>query len=303
MNDLLNLACAGKLAQNAKTVTAVPATGDNILEPKLDGWRIITHIGDGTVTYFTRSGNSHPASQLPHITAELLANFPPDTWLDAEAVALRIEGDKVINEWSIAQSVMTKLGGSAVADKVSLMVFDLIAHRGIDARSLPFRKRRELLELAFVDDPMEAVGIVPQTEATDANAAAFVRQGFEGALVKSLDAPYASDARGHGWGKIKPQATVEAVVMGYKEGQNGFTGMIGALVFGQYDESGNLVERGRCSGMDLATRKQITAHRDEWMGRVIEVKHHGVIKTKLRHPQFHRVRPDKDASQVLIHDC
>lgn len=303
MTDLLKTATAGRLAQNAQTAKGVPPHGSYVLEPKLDGWRILAYVRDDTVTYFTRSGNSYHADQLPHVTAELVANFPPETWLDGEAVALRVEGDKVINEWSTAQSVMTKVGGHAAADKVSFMVFDLIAHGGIDARSLPLAKRRGLLELAFENaDAMDAVALVPQTEATDENAAAYVAQGFEGAVVKSLTATYASNGRGKGWHKIKPQATVEAVVMGFKPGENGFAGMIGAIIFGQYDESGELVERGRCSGMDLATRKNITANQDEWVGRVIEVAHHGAMKQKLRHPQFRRVRPDKKAEQVLIHD-
>ncbi len=303
MSDLLTLAAGGTLAQNADTIKVVLA-GDNILEPKLDGWRIIARIQSDTVTYFTRSGNSYPADQLPHITEELLANFPDDTWLDAEAVAIRIEGDKVINEWSIAQSVMTKLGGHAAADKISLIVFDLIAHGGIDARELPMAKRRGLLELAFekADSPMKAVALVPQTDSTQENADAYVAQGFEGAMVKSLSAPYASNSRGKGWHKIKPQTTVEAVVMGYKAGQNGFTGMVGAIIFGQYDENGDLIERGRCSGMDLAMRKKITADQDGYLGSVIEVAHHGAMKNKLRHPQFRRFRPDKNAEQVLIHN-
>ena len=303
MTDLLNIAAAGKLAQNAQTVKKVPTGAGHVLEPKLDGWRILAYVSEDTVTYFTRSGNSHPAEQLPHVTTELLANFPAETWLDGEAVALRVEGDKVINEWSTAQSVMTKLGGHAAADKVSLMVFDLIAHGGIDARGLPFAKRRGLLELAFEKaDAMEAVTLVPQTEANDENADAYVAQGFEGAVVKSLKAPYASNGRGKGWSKIKPQSTVDAVVMGYKPGENGFTGMIGAIIFGQYDDSGNLVERGRCSGMDLATRKQITANQDEFIGTVIEVAHHGAMKNKLRHPQFRRFRPDRKAEQVVVHN-
>ena len=302
MNHLLALAAKGELAQNAETAQAVPTTGPCVMEPKLDGWRIIAHIGGDTVTYYTRSGNSYSAKQLPRITEELLANFPSDTWLDGEAVALRMEGSRVINEWSIAQSVMTKIGGHAAADKVSFIVFDLVAHAGIDARSLPFAKRRALLELAFDKGSMTAVSLVPQTEATDGNAKAYVAQGFEGAMVKAINAPYASGARGKGWSKIKPQTTVEAVVMGFKEGQNGFTGMIGAIVFGQYDENGELIERGRCSGMDMRTRQEISAHRDEWIGRVIEVAHHGVIKDKLRHPQFKRVREDKKPEQVLIHN-
>ena len=302
MSDLEILAAAGTLAQNADTASTVP-TGPFILEPKLDGWRIIAHIEADSVTYYTRSGNSHPAEQLPHIAKELRANFPADTWLDGEAVAIRIENDKVVNEWATAQSVMTKIGGHAAADRISFLVFDLIAHGGLDARPLSFAKRRELLDRAFDGKLLSSVALVPQTEATDENAAAFVEQGFEGAMVKSLTAPYASNKRGKGWHKIKPQSTCEAVVIGYKEGQNGFTGLVGAIVFGQYDSDGTLVERGRCSGMDLPTRREITCNREKYLGTVIEVAHHGTIGgTRLRHPQFRRFRPDKRANQVLIHD-
>lgn len=307
------LVAKGELAQNAETLK-IPKGASNALdkygegywmEPKMDGWRIIARVGEDSVDFYSRSGKSYNGT-LPKVEAELLANFPAGTWLDGEAVAIRLTDDgKVINEWSIAQSVMTKVGGHAAADRVSYVVFDLLAHRNIDARQLPLAKRRGLLEAIFADfDGDHSVTLVPTHGSALHTHEAFLTMGYEGTIIKRANAPYASNKReGAGWTKVKPQTTIEAVVTGFKPGENGFKGMVGALIFGQHDEDGNMVERGRCSGMDMRTRQDMTKNPDKWLGTVIEVAHMGAMKDGLRHPQFKRRRPDRSPESVVIHDA
>jgi ATP-dependent DNA ligase len=108
--------------------------------------------------------------------------------------------------------------------------------------------------------------------------------------------------------RLKPQTTIDAVIMGFKPGENGFSGLVGAVVFGQYDENGTLVERGRCSGMDMRTRIDMTQNfESKWMGAVVEIAHMGVSigegeSGRFRHPQFKRRRTDKALHEVVIHD-
>lgn len=308
--DLRGLAIAGTLAQNAEPYKATIDTLPDgcVMEPKYDGWRILAFVGDGHVDLFARSGNTYNG-RLPHVETELLAKFPPGTVLDGEAAALTVEDGKVTT-WGTVQSVMTTHGQHAAAEKVSYMVFDLLAHGNIDARSLAYADRRALLVRIFADPGFDCVCLSPVLDATTETYEALVTQGFEGGVVKRLSARYASGKReGAGWLKLKPRTTIDAIVIGFKEGQEGFSGLVGAVVFGQTDPAtGQVVERGRCSGFDMRTRLDMTNHPEKWLGRVIEVAHEGVDiggngTDRFRFPQMKRVRKDKAPEQVVLHDA
>lgn len=294
------------LAQNAETLKSASLehfTAERFVgEPKLDGWRLLVHVsGEGTCLY-TRTGKSH-TGYLPALEQELADQLPPGTWLDGEAVALTIEDGKVVHDWGTVQSIMgsSRPKAAAMSDKITFVAFDLIAHAGIDARSLPYDKRRKLLTQVFDRTDLQRAIMVPQVEPTDDSLDALLAQGFEGMMVKDRTAPYASGKRGHGWMKVKPQDTLDAVVMGFTPGQNGLTGMVGAVVFGLHDESGQLVEIGRCSGMTMALRQKMTKEPAAWVGQVIEVKHMGQMPTGgYRHPQFFRLRDDKGATECQM---
>lgn len=299
-----DLAAKGKLAQNAEPTKGFPIKTDGfIAEPKYDGWRIIAVVGHDRVNFYSRAGKTY--NVLPKIEAELLAALPAGTVLDGEAVALAVEDGKVVKTWGKTQSLLTTHGANT--DKVTYMIFDLLAHRGIDARSLAFDKRRALLERVFESHSFERVALTVQCPATPDAYDVLLKQGFEGAVLKRLNAPYATNKRGHGWIKVKPVASIDAVVMGFKPGESGFKGMVGAVVFGQHNDDGVLVERGRCSGMDMRTRLDMTHHPEKWIGRVIEVKHEGVSigssdSGRFRFPRVTRVRADKSPEQVGFHD-
>lgn len=295
---------ATDLAQNAATLkpgqTVASFKGERFVgEPKLDGWRLLAHRTENGVHLYSRSAQSYTGS-LPKIEAEIAATFPPGTWLDGEAVALRIEGGQLVHDWASVQSVLGSGTAKAAAqsDGISYMVFDLLAHGDIDARGVPFAKRRELLERAFEGTELQRLILIPQLQPTEATVDALLAQGFEGMVVKDRQARYASGKRGHGWTKIKPATTEDVVVMGFKPGENGFAGMVGAVVFGQYVE-GELVERGRCSGMNMQTRKAMTADPDAWLGTVIEISRWDIMESgSFRHPQMKRKRSDK-----APHEC
>lgn len=298
--------------KSGQTIQSLTASKPHIAEPKLDGWRLHVHRAEDGVHLYTRSGKEH-TGQLPAIEAELEA-LPVGTWLDTEAVAFTVENGNIVHKWGLVQSILgSAVGKKAVvkaisdfaakpqaSDAITLVAFDLISHAGIDARSLPYAKRRKLLESIFDQHDWKHTILVPQIEPTEASLNALLAQGYEGMMLKALDAPYASGKRGKGWTKIKPQDTLDGIIMGYKDGENGFTGLVGAVCVGQYDQ-GDLIEVTRCSGMDMATRKKISANRDAYLGKVIEVKHMGQMETGgYRHPQWHRLRPDKAATDCTV---
>jgi bifunctional non-homologous end joining protein LigD len=291
------------LVHKAEAKKGLSASGfdpaEFVLEPKYDGQRVLVHVADDGVHVFSHTGTVHDG-KLPKIEAEF-ARLPAGTWIDGEAVAFSVDGDFVVHDWGSVQSCLGANQTKAVLleSTITFVAFDLIAHANIDARSLPFRKRRELLEGIFALREWERVILTPQTPPSDEALAQLLAQGFEGAVVKSLGSRYQSGGRGAGQYKLKPQETEDFVVIGYKPGDHGWKGLVGSIIFGGYRD-GKIVEVGRCSGMDMKTRLQVTKDPDKYLGTVIEVAHMGHMKDGYRHPQWKRWRTDKDPAECLV---
>lgn len=274
-----------------------------IAEPKLDGWRILVHRHDDGVSLYSRTGKSYTGC-LPEIEDEMAANLPPGTWLDCEAHGIRVDAQgNVTHDWSLAQKA---LGGGTVKpkptrDPMMLMAFDLLAHGGIDARKLPYARRRALLEQLAEAATWTRIMVTPQVKPTTASFEALLATGYEGMMIKDQQARYASGQRGAGWIKIKPNEDADVVIMGYKPGKNGLTGYIGSVVFGAHDASGNLVEMGSCSGMSMKKRAELTKKQDENLGKVMEIHYLEKMPTGgLRSPNFDRIREDKNAADCKV---
>jgi bifunctional non-homologous end joining protein LigD len=289
-NEMLTRALNGTLAHNAEGIDAAP-NGEWAVEAKYDGWRLLAEVREDKVCFYSRSGNDY-SGKLPAVEADLLAMLPPGSWVDGEAVAIKLLPDgKVVNEWGTAQSVLTKGGANMASNLITFVVFDLLAHRGIDARPLAFSKRRDLLTRIFEKHTPTHCQLSMTLPTTVKNHDALVRMGFEGSMWKRLDAPYASGKRGHGQAKWKHAATEDVVIMGFESGKD-----VGAVVFGQFKD-GKLVQRGTCKRKpDLIPTPDLMA----WAGKVIELKHNGVMPSgALRHPSMERIRDDKGAEQCL----
>jgi ATP-dependent DNA ligase len=304
----MNFPETSKLAMNANEATSVAEAltriKNPILEPKLDGIRVLVNIREDGVRYYARSGNRKYG--LTKIEAELAAVFPAGTWLDAEAVAFNADGTQ---NWGGAMSCLGSNPDKAKAkqDPIRLVVFDILSYGETDARAAALRQRREVLEKIFADNgnKLGRVLLAAQFEATQENHDAIVARGYEGTMIKDLTKPYISGRRGWEWIKIKLVQTVDTVVIGYKPGKGKFKNMIGAIVFGQYHD-GELVERGACSGMDDALRLDITNRQDELLGAVMEISYRTYMVDKdtglpnYRHPQFERFRWDKEAHECTV---
>lgn len=303
----MNWPSPNKLCQNAGNPVGKPSDMDLTgltMEPKLDGFRLLVEIdqspktGIPVVTPYTRTGNPQ-TGKLPYIETALSA-LPPGTWLDGELVYY---DDKGFPVWGEVQSCMGSTAGDPTG-KLTYVVFDILAFNGIDVRPLPLSERRvalrQVLESVdcysmFSDTP---VMIGEQAQATLEWHEALIGQGMEGTIVKDPTKPYASGKRGHGWTKFKATDEMDVVIMGFKPGENSFTGMVGALIFGQYKD-GVLTERGRCSGMDMKMRQWFTDNQVESIGMVISVAYMGIMGDTLRHPQWKRNRIDKSAAECV----
>lgn len=259
-------------------------------EAKMDGWRAICHVGTpigGDVAnglevkvYGGRNASDY-SGQVPYLEVALAQALPPDSVVDGELLSS--------SGWGGVQGAMTRNGCGD--QSIYIVIFDVLRVDGQDVRKFPWTDRRQLVEAIQTSDK---VRVSPVFEPSEAKLDAVLQAGFEGLVLKRKSSRYVN-SRSPSWVKVKPQETAEAKVIGFKPGQGSFAGMIGAIEFEMLDTGA----KSRCSGFDMALRREITANQDQWLGQIIEIKHHGIGKEgKPRHPQYLRRRDDRTASEV-----
>lgn len=291
-----------KLAMNSQPADSVEEAArgrECVLEPKFDGIRLLVHVTEDGVRMYSRAGNSKTGA-LPHVDEELSA-LPAGTWLDGEAVSFNPDGTQAWGEASsVVRSAPTKF--HPLRGKISFVVFDILAYDGMDARSLPLRQRRELLERHVLPAVTgQKVTLSPWLPVDEGTHDALLERGYEGSMVKLLDAPYESDKRSWNSRKLKAEDTVDAVITGFSPSKDpeswiAKAGLIGTVDFKHF-HGGEWVE-GRASGMNVPMRREMTARQDDLVGTVVEVGYMTRMPSgKIRHPQFKRLRDDKTAEE------
>jgi len=119
--------------------------GGAVYEPKWDGYRIVAVRDDSGVRLWSRQGKDL-TSRFPDLAEAVVSQVQPGTVIDAEAVIWnrdRLDFDLLQRRLVSATS---SLPGLVAKHPASLMVFDILAHRGSDLRGRPLRDRREVLE-------------------------------------------------------------------------------------------------------------------------------------------------------------
>lgn len=256
----------------------VPTSGEWALEAKYDGWRAIFHVRlDGEVNCWGRSGIPYDGKAAPVEAA--LGKLPlSDVVLDGELV--HPDG------WGGVQSEMTS--ANTRDSNLTFMAFDVLRFSGKDCRSAPWEIRREVLDKLLSYTPENgALRLSPFTMATQDAHDRLIAAGAEGSVCKRLASTYVN-GRSRSWVKIKPQETLDVTIVGFKPGQGEREGMVGAVEF-EMDNG----QRSRCSGMSERTLVQMSELPGLFIGKRMEIKHHGITKHgKPRHPQFVKVRDD-----------
>ena len=213
----LNAMNAGKY--NPERGVRMPA----IVQPKLDGWRVVWKDG----ALFTRSNKR--LTNPPRVIAALKTYFA-DFVLDGELVGESFR--------SIASTAGTRT--RTVDDpQAHFKAFDVLRYDDEEAMGYPLRKRLILLSDIFAhagqpaDCPVSLLEwqvIEPGTDPVEL-AYGYKLRGQEGGMVKYLHATYQPGLRPLSgvWEKIKFDKEVDATITGVKPGEASFTGMVGAL--------------------------------------------------------------------------
>ena len=240
------------------------------VEPKIDGVRVIVEVCRESlaVAFKTRNGNPLPSIQHLEVWFSGVAVVHGVYTFDCEAVSGQDFYDSVGD-----------IRSSEPAKDAYLWLLDLPDDVGT------YRERRQLMSKFAYSGSVRLVesfgGITPN----DAFRR-FVSQGFEGAMVKDVDAPYSQGKRSNAWLKVKAVDAEDCPVVSVHEGEGRLAGTMGHVVV---ENNGRLVRVG--GGFTDEQRATIWANRDTVIGSFLEVTFQSRTPDgSMRHP---RIRGDK----------
>ncbi|MCA1695493.1 MAG: hypothetical protein LC749_12595 [Actinobacteria bacterium] len=180
-----------------------PPTGPGwAFEFKWDGMRALTHITNGTVRAFSRTGRDITASYPELATlAQTIAPEDQPVVLDGEIVALDMTGRPdlgLLQRRMLSPAPNTRL---LARIPVQLYVFDVLHVRGEPITDHPYAQRRRILDELGINSP--GVGVpTSYTDVTGQELLDVARQhGLEGVVSKRLASVYRCGARSWDWRK------------------------------------------------------------------------------------------------------
>lgn len=221
--------------QLAKLVTKVPEDDDWIYEMKYDGYRIVAFVEENNARLITRNGNDYQR-QFQEISHSLI------DWAGGRAMVL--DGEMVVTDPSGKTDfqALQNYIKNAKSQKLTYIVFDLLALDGEDLRGRSVIERKEMLEKLMKDAPMNIYysryikGMGKESFSVACEA------GMEGIIGKKIDSTY-SGTRNGDWIKLKCDKRQEFVIGGYTLTDKKTRG-VSSLLLGVYVGE-NLIYSGR----------------------------------------------------------
>lgn len=282
------------------------------LEPKLDGVRVLMAVGFpdyGGINVVCYSRNGKIFENFHHIE-EQIENYA-DHLLKATGVksgGFVLDGEVVSNSFQELMRQARRKEDVQNEDSV-FHIFDVIPIEDFlrGHWNAQLSKRLAILEkMQPTIDKMPNVELLPHIQvdldteegqtALHKYAQDMVDAGYEGIMIKDLDAPYEC-ARSKSWLKWKPTITVDLEVIGIEEGTGRNKGRLGALVCAGNDHGKDITVNAG-SGFSDKDRKQLWEDRNVIFGRTVEIMADAVTQNQdgtysLRFPRFVRFRDDK----------
>ena len=281
--------------------------GKKLIEPKLDGVRVITIIDSATrtVTQYTRNGKV--LENFSHITSAIENNF------ELFDRSLVLDGEMISSSFQALMKQVHRKENVEAGD-ARLMLFDILPLSEFkQGKSVMGQRRRTnlLKSMKPIFDKIGSIDIITQDEVDldsyvgemqfkQLNKDA-IEQGFEGIMIKDIDAPYECK-RSASWLKQKPFIEVSLAVVSVEEGTGKNEGKLGAFVCEGEDDGRNIcVNVG--SGFTDVLRDEFWSGRDALSGQVVEVRADAVTQNQdgtysLRFPRFLRFRGFKAGEKI-----
>jgi DNA ligase-1 len=271
--------------------------GDVLIEPKLDGVRVIVicDVDKDEVKLFSRNGKE-------------LLNFPEinkqfDEMLDQMSESMVFDGEVMSEDFQTLMREIHKKGGAKTKD-AKLNLFDCMPLYNFQDGSCvdPITERKKWLDRYTYGPNINLVEHVRMNLSDDEGQKQFadynkmcIDRGFEGIMVKPVDGIYECK-RSTGWLKVKPFIEVSLTVTDFEEGTGRNAGKLGALVVEGTDMD-KFIKTNVGSGLTDSDREMFWKHRDDVIGRIVEVRADAITQNQettdewsLRFPRFLRFR-------------
>ncbi len=273
------------------------------LEVKLDGVRVLAVVTGDVCTLYSRNGKEFENfPQIADFVEQHRKAFQSNSGFGGQFV---LDGEIVGKSFQALMKQAQRKRDAKTTDMI-YHVFDIMPLTEFREGfcNLKQSKRIELLKRSQSLLPeLGCVQIMPGID-VDLDTAeghdimqrfakASVAEGYEGIMIKSMDAPYECK-RSDFWMKWKPTITVDLNIVGFEEGTGRNLGRLGAIICEGVDNDRTIhVNVG--SGLSDSDRDEYWAARHELVNRVVEVEADAVTQNQdgsysLRFPRFLRFR-------------
>ncbi len=276
-------------------------TGSKRIECKLDGVRVLALCTKNTVTLFSRNGKQF--ENFPDIE-EQLNQIKGRVSLETKGPFV-LDGE-IVGESFQALMKQAQRKGNAKTKDMMYYIFDVIPLADFERGFWNAQQHKRTLLLSTNQEQIETqpnLRVMPGMNVDLKSAEGHdimrrfaedaVAQGFEGIMIKDMNAPYECK-RTTFWLKWKPVITLDLNIIGFEEGTGRNQGRLGAIVCEGVDNDRSIrVNVG--SGLSDADRDEYWSARDDLLGRVVEVAADAVTQNQdgtysLRFPRFVRFR-------------
>ena len=271
--------------------------GEMIVEPKLDGVRVIVicDVDKDEVTLFSRNGKE-------------LLNFPEinrqfDEMLDQMSESMVFDGEVMSDDFQTLMREIHRKGGAKTKD-AKLNLFDCMPLEDFMAGGCDgdIMTRKTMLEKFEFGPNINLVEYVKmnlsepdgQKQFADYNKLCIDR-GFEGIMVKPVGGIYECK-RSTGWLKVKPFIEVSLKVVDVEEGTGRNAGKLGALVVEGKDMD-KFIKTNVGSGLTDTDRETFWRAKEKLIGQIVEVRADAITQNQettdewsLRFPRFLKFR-------------
>ena len=281
------------------------------LECKLDGVRVLAVVSGANVTLYSRNGKEFENfPQIADAIEDVRKHFQYGRGTGGHFV---LDGEIVGENF---QQLMRQAHRKSNAETTGMVyhIFDIIPLEAFQEGhwNAGQYKRLEWLESARAGlEETTCLRIMPGLDVNldtaeghdimQRYAEAAVEGGFEGIMIKSLDAPYECK-RSDSWMKWKPTITVDLNIVGFEEGTGRNENRLGAIIC-EGDDNDRRIRVNVGSGFSDALRDEYWASRDQLLGHLVEVQADAVTQNQdgtysLRFPRFLRFRDFEAGEKV-----
>jgi DNA ligase-1 len=284
-------------------------TGKKLLEPKLDGVRVVTIVNAANKTATMYSRNGKVLENFGHITAAIEANIE---LFDRSIV---LDGEMVSSSFQALMKQVHRKSDAETSD-ARLMLFDVLPLSEFQkGESTMGQKRRSnlLRSMKSVLDKVGSIDIIPQIEVDLGSYVGelefkqynkdAIEAGYEGIMIKDVDAIYECK-RSANWLKMKPFIEVSLTVTAVEEGTGKNVGRLGALIC-EGEDDGKKIQVNVGSGLTDSQRAEFWADQQDLLGQIVEIRADAATLNQdstelysLRFPRFLRFRGFKAGEKI-----